>query len=156
MKSDSGEVEALSLADAVSHLLEECRMILPGVQALFGFQLVVVFSPGFEVQLSHFEQRLHLLALGLVAVAGALVMTPAGYHRRTRPREASEHFLHLAGNLLVASMIPLAMGIGLEFYLIARVILGSAGMAAALAALLVAALAALWYVLPNTGRRTGE
>lgn len=30
--------EALPLSEAVTHLLEECRMVLPGIQALFGFQ----------------------------------------------------------------------------------------------------------------------
>ena len=34
--------------DAVTHLLEECRMILPGLQALLGFQLIAVFSAAFE------------------------------------------------------------------------------------------------------------
>jgi hypothetical protein len=29
--------EELPLAEAVTYLLEECRMVLPGLQALFGF-----------------------------------------------------------------------------------------------------------------------
>jgi hypothetical protein len=154
MTHDSGEVESVSLADAVSHLLEECRMVLPGVQALFGFQLIAVFSAGFEVQLNHFEQRLHLLALGLVAISGALVMTPAAYHRQTRPREASEHFLHLAGRLLVASMIPLMIGIGIDFFLIARVIIGSPVAAFGLTIGLELVFIALWFLLPQTGGKS--
>jgi len=39
--------EKLPLSQAVSHLLEECRMVLPGLQALFGFQLVAVFNTAF-------------------------------------------------------------------------------------------------------------
>ena len=61
-------------------------MVLPGVQALFGFQLIAVFNTGFAEKLSHGEQRVHLLALALVAMAGALIMTPAAYHRQTSPR----------------------------------------------------------------------
>lgn len=34
------ETTAESLSDSVSHMLEECRMVLPGIQALFGFQLI--------------------------------------------------------------------------------------------------------------------
>jgi hypothetical protein len=30
--------EELSLDSAARHILEECRMVLPGIQALFGFQ----------------------------------------------------------------------------------------------------------------------
>jgi hypothetical protein len=77
------ENEILSLAKAVQYLLEECRMVLPGMQALFGFQLIAVFSQAFHDHLSKFEQWLHLLALVLVAIAIALVMTPVAIHRKT-------------------------------------------------------------------------
>jgi hypothetical protein len=32
--------EQLTLQDAVKHVFEECRMVLPGIQALFGFQMI--------------------------------------------------------------------------------------------------------------------
>jgi hypothetical protein len=83
------ERETLSLADATTHLVEECRMVLHGVQALFGFQLLAAFNAGFSEKLSHAEQRVHLLALALVAIAGALIMSPASCHRQTNPRAAS-------------------------------------------------------------------
>jgi hypothetical protein len=145
----SDQIEELSLADATTHLLEECRMVLPGVQALFGFQLVSVFSAGFAERLSPVEQRIHLLALALVAVAGALVMAPAAYHRQTRPREASARFLLVGSRFLLLAMIPLMAGIGLDFYLIARVILGTRSLSALLASLLVVLFAILWFGLPR-------
>ncbi|HSR65457.1 MAG TPA: DUF6328 family protein, partial [Xanthomonadaceae bacterium] len=64
-------------------------MVLPGMQALFGFQLIVVFSERFGVELTHGEQRVHLLAIGLVALAIALIMTPAAYHRQTDPEQVT-------------------------------------------------------------------
>ena len=148
------ESERIPLESAVTHLLEECRMVLPGVQALFGFQLIAVFSAGFEVQLSPFERRLHLLALALVAMAGALVMAPAAYHRQTRPREASAQFLSLGGKLLLGSMIPLVAGIGIDFYLISRVIMESRAIAAILALLLSGFFASFWYLLPRMRKNT--
>src|SRR5438445_33623 len=51
-----GATEDLSLDAAASHLLEECRMVLPGIQALFGFQLIAVFNQGFGEKLSHGAQ----------------------------------------------------------------------------------------------------
>jgi len=33
-----GAVERIKLDSAASHIIEECRMVLPGIQALFGFQ----------------------------------------------------------------------------------------------------------------------
>jgi hypothetical protein len=60
-------------------------MVLPGIQALFGFQLIAVFNTGVAEKLSQGEQELHLLAIALVAVSVALVMTPAAYQRLTGP-----------------------------------------------------------------------
>jgi antibiotic biosynthesis monooxygenase (ABM) superfamily enzyme len=67
-------------------------MVLPGAQALFGFQLIAVFSQRFEA-LSEHQQILHLTALFPVAVAIALVMTPAIYHRLAEPHSVSRTFL---------------------------------------------------------------
>jgi len=146
------ETEDLSLGDAVTHLLEECRMILPGLQALLGFQLIAVFSATFEDRLSPGEQRIHLLALALLAIAGALVMAPAAYHRQTRPRQVSQHFLLLSGRLLLIALVPLMLGIALDFYLIARVILGQVFLSLALASCLVVFVAGLWFVFPRWHR----
>jgi hypothetical protein len=148
--------EELSLADATTQLLEECRMVLPGVQALFGFQLICVFTPGFVERLASTEQRLHLLALALVAIAGALVMAPAAYHRQTTPREASARFLSLGSRLLLWALMALMIGIGLDFYLIARVILGARLLSGVLAGVLVAVFSTLWFGLPRVGAARGR
>jgi hypothetical protein len=42
------EVEQESLKDEIANLIEEARMVLPGIQALFGFQLIAVFNDGFR------------------------------------------------------------------------------------------------------------
>ena len=152
MAPSETETEDLSLGDAVTHLLEECRMILPGLQALLGFQLIAVFSATFEDRLSPGEQRIHLLALALLAIAGALVMAPAAYHRQTRPRQVSQHFLLLSGRLLLIALVPLMLGIALDFYLIARVILGQVFLSLALASCLVVFVAGLWFVFPRWHR----
>ena len=141
--------EELSLAQAVTHLLEECRMVLPGLQALLGFQLIAVFNTSFGDKLTPNEQRLHLLALGLVAIAGALVMAPAAYHRQTGPLEVKASFIVLASRLLLCAMIPLMLGIGLDFYVIARVILESRTLSGLLAIALVGLFFLLWFLLPR-------
>jgi hypothetical protein len=143
------ERETLSLADAGTHLLEECRMVLPGVQALFGFQLIAVFNTGFSEKLSHAEQCVHLFALALVAIAGALIMSPAAYHRQTNPRAVSAHFIRLGGRLLLFAMVPLLLGIGLDFYLIAHIVLHSSLLAAAEAIGLAVFFALCWFALPR-------
>lgn len=147
------DVEQLKLSEAITHLLEECRMVLPGVQTLFGFQLIAVFNAGFTEKLSRAEQELHLFAFVLIAVAAALIMTPAALDRQSGPREASERFLRVGGRLLLASMLPLMAGIGIDFYLIARIVIGERAPAAGAAAALVAFLVLCWFVFPRAYRR---
>src|ERR1043166_6364251 len=125
------DVEELSLEKAATHLLEECRMVLPGIQALFGFQFVAVFNSAFGEKLSSGEQRLHLIALLAVAAAAALVLTPAALHRQTQPRSVSQSFLVFSSRLLMWSMAPLAIGTSLDVYLVARVISRSVAVALA-------------------------
>ena len=95
-------------------------MVLPGIQALFGFQLIAVFSESFEKKLSGGEQRLHLAAIVLAAVAAALVMAPAAIHRWTQQRAVSERFIWISSQLLFAGMLPLAAALSLDIYLIGR------------------------------------
>jgi hypothetical protein len=148
---DVAGTKPLSLSKAVSYLLEECRIVLPGIQVLFGFQLIVVFSERFATALSAGEQRLHLLATALVALSTALIMAPAAYHRQNGPQQISQGLVRISTWLLLASMPPLAIAISLDFYLVARLVLGD-GAVAWLACALFAVFAALWLVLPQAAR----
>jgi uncharacterized protein DUF6328 len=141
--------EDLTLSEAVTLLLEECRMVLPGIQALFGFQLIAVFNTTFREGLSSTEQRFHLAAIGLVAVAVALVMAPAALHRQTSPTAATQSFITVATRLLLLSMFPLMFGISLDFYLIARLILNNRLVSLLLATVLLILFATLWFFFPR-------
>ncbi|MFL5607563.1 MAG: DUF6328 family protein [Gemmatimonadaceae bacterium] len=148
-RADRGE-QPLSLTDSATHLLNEGRMVLPGIQALFGFQLIAVFNQGFAQELSASEQILHLAATVLVAIAVALVMTPTALHRQLEPRGVSEGLVLISSRLLLWSMVPLALGISLDLYLVARVILGAAVPAAVIAVGLLALYLGLWFLLPRS------
>jgi hypothetical protein len=149
MRNDAPkEQEELSLSKATQLLLEECRMVLPGIQTLFGFQLVAVFNARFPEILTPAEQRLHLLAIGLVAVSVALIMAPAAYHRQTGPHTVTEGLLRVCSRLVLWSMPPLAVSLCIEFYLISRVIVGGV-LASVMAAVLLAGFFLLWFVLPR-------
>ncbi len=139
--------EDVSLSRGADYLLEECRMVLPGIQALFGFQLVAVFNARFT-ELTACEQRIHLVAIGLVAAAVVLIMTPAAYHRQTSTRTITSTFIRLSTRLLLWSMIPLAGAISLDFYLIARMILSSR-LGAVLATTPLSMGFLLWFLLPR-------
>ena len=143
--------ESLALSDAAEHLLDEARMVLPGMQALFGFQVIAVFSPGFS-DLEDSGQQLRLAAIALVAIAVAVIMTPAAYHRLTGPREVTESFIELSTRLLLWSMAPLALGVCIDFYLISSVIVDGS-VSAVFAALLFAVFIGLWFIFPKLRMR---
>jgi len=145
----TGRKEEVKLSSAASYLLEECRMVLPGIQALFGFQLIAVFNDGFDHKLAPGERQVHFLALFLVALAAALVMAPAAIHRQSQQREVSERFIWLSSVLLRTSMFPLALGLTLDVYLIARMVFGTVLLGLVFAAILFAALGVLWWLLPR-------
>ena len=59
----------------IEQMLTEARVILPGAQALFGFQLAIVLTQSFET-LPELSRLVHAVSLGLVAFAvmGFLVL----------------------------------------------------------------------------------
>jgi hypothetical protein len=145
-------VHDLTLEEEASHLLEEARMVLPGIQALFGFQLVAVFSNGFREHLSHRQQLVHLAATALSCIAAACVLAPAAYHRQAHPGRVTRGFLRLSSALLTVSMVPLALGISLDLYLVARAVEAPVIVAFALAGGVAALFAGLWFALPRARR----
>ena len=144
--------EDVPLWRATEFVLEEARMVLPGMQALFGFQLIAVFTPGFDEKLVPGDRQLHLVATGLVVLAIGLIMTPAAYHRQRGTHRVSERFLRLSSRLLLWSLAVLALGLCLEFFLIASVVAGRS-VALWLASALLLVVGTLWFVLPRLGRR---
>jgi hypothetical protein len=137
-----------SLGEQVNTVEQEARMVLPGIQALFGFQLIAVFNQGFKLSLSPFEQVLHLIALIMVAVAAIFVMAPAAYHREAE-HQISKHFVELSSRFLAWSMLPFALGICLDIYLIAKVITASLEWSLGLAGAIFSLFAWTWFVFPK-------
>jgi hypothetical protein len=145
------EREKLTLAQASGQLLEESRMVLPGVQALFGFQLIAVFNSTFSDKLGPLQQRLHLLAISLVVIAIAIIMTPAAYHRITSPRAVSSHFIAASSRMLLLSMAPLALAVSIDLYVVAWLVVGGTT-ATVLAVFSLVVFGYMWFVLPRVKR----
>jgi len=128
-------------------------MVLPGIQALFGFQLIAVFNDGFAQKLSAMGQELHYISIVLTVIAIALVMTPAALHRQVDPLAASHRFIRCSTVLLLLSMFPLAISICLEIYLIANVITGHFWLSFLSAIGLLILFSSLWIILPMIEKR---
>ena len=128
-------------------------MVLPGIQAIFGFQLVAVFNQRFP-DLEEYEQALHFAAMTCDAIAIAMVMCPAAYHRMRMPFEVTRQFIRNSSRLLMASMIPLGLGLSIDYSIIARLVFEDTahGWLAAAAVVLFAILSLFWFVFPRSRR----
>ena len=149
-KTPPQKSEMLSLNDSAKYLLDEARLVLPGIQSMFGFQLIVIFTEAFN-KLEPSQRFIHLAALSLMAIAIAIIMTPAAIHREGGSREVREEFINVSSWLILISMFPLAVGLCLDFYLVVGVII-DVQWAAFLAAILLAVFVFFWVVLPKSRR----
>ena len=69
-----------SLKTKIEQLLTEARVIIPGGQALLGFQFVATLTKAFET-LPQAMKWVHTAALAAVGLSVLLLMTPAALHR---------------------------------------------------------------------------
>ena len=122
-------------------------MVLPGIQALFGFQLIAVFNERFK-ELTEDERLIHFSATVLVTIAIALIMTPAAYHRLAEQTTISKFFVLLASWLIAAAMVPLMLGLTLEVYLLGLLVIGDSKTSLAVSTALFGVFSLLWFVFP--------
>jgi hypothetical protein len=141
----SKEKEAgAKIKDKIKHVLTECRVVLPGAQALLGFQFVTTLMESFE-KLPVSSKYVHLSSLLLVAVSIVLLMTPAAYHRIVERGEETEHFHRFASRILIAAMVPLALGLSGDLFVVVRKITESATSAAISAVVSLLFFYGLWF-----------
>jgi hypothetical protein len=141
------EAPRTPLTTRIDQLLTEARVIIPGAQALFGFQFVAMLTTGFE-RLPQNAKLVHAAALGLIALNVILLMTPAALHRLSFGGEDSASFLRIGSAFVIAAPLFLAGGIALEAYVVMQKVDGGQGWAAAAAGASFLVLAGLWYALP--------
>jgi hypothetical protein len=145
MVNDQRERE--SLKDETRTAIEEVRMVLPGIQALFGFQMIAVFNERFQ-RLPASAQQLHIAAIAFVALAIALVMAPAAYHRIGERGWVSRRLINLTSNYLTAAMVALTIGLSVDLGLVGGIVLLSWIWGMALGVLMGVACTVYWIVLP--------
>ena len=135
----------------VDQLLTEARLIIPGAQALLGFQLVVTLTRAFA-ELPLGVKVVHVAALCSVGVAVILLMAPASIHRLAFGGEDDPEFVRIASVFVVLAPLPLAIGIALDTYVAAGRALQSGSVAAGMALAAIILLLATWYAYPLVQR----
>lgn len=132
-------------------LIEEARVILPGVQALFGFQTIVVFNDHFA-ELQNFAKNCHILGLAMVIITVALVMTPAIYYRAYGGC-ATVPMTRLSSLMIRGALAPLALGLALDMFTVIFVATENVSVSIGAGLATFALLAGLWFVVPRHGRK---
>ncbi|HEX8707197.1 MAG TPA: DUF6328 family protein [Pyrinomonadaceae bacterium] len=143
-KDQGSEDEQPKVKDKIKHVLTEARVVLPGAQALLGFQFASMLVEGFD-KLPESSKYVHLSSLGLIALSIILLMTPAAYHRMVEEGEETEHFHRFSSRILLVAMLPLALGICGDLYVVARKVTDSVTFAATAAAVMLLFFYGLWY-----------
>ena len=138
---------ARSRAGPPEQVLTEARLIIPGGQALFGFQFVAMLTTGFD-RLPQTSKTAHAAALGLIAVSIVLVMMPAAVHRLSYGGEDSREFLRIASVLVVTAPLFLAAGIATETYVVVQKVIENPGWSVAGACGAFFVFVLCWYALP--------
>jgi hypothetical protein len=141
------QISNTPLSTKVEQLLTEARVIIPGAQALLGFQFVAMLTSGFD-RLPQSVKAVHALALCLVAINVILLMTPAALHRLSFNGDDSKTFLRIGSALVIAAPSFLAAGIAAETFVVLEKVFGSTGWAPASAIMSFATLISLWYAIP--------
>jgi Family of unknown function (DUF6328) len=141
-KEDPEERTARELIE----LLQELRIVIPGVQILFAFLLTVPFSQGFT-KLTTVQQYVFFATLLCTAAATALLIAPSAHHRLLFRQGVREQRLRIGNTLTIlglACLVPAMVGV---VYVITDLIFG---LTTALIVTIVMALSflLLWFVLP--------
>ena len=131
--------------------MNELRVVLPGVQALFAFLLIVPFSDRF-VGSGQPTRGLYIVALLAAALASVLFTAVPAFHRLQFRRHAKTRLLGIGNRCAIAGLFALGVAMVAAVALVVQVLFG------ALAATLVAgsvgiAIAVMWWALPLYVRR---
>jgi cytochrome bd-type quinol oxidase subunit 2 len=130
------------------NIIEEARCILPGLQAVFGFQTIAVFNERFN-DLELYAQSCHMAGLALMVIAMALLMTPAVYYR-AQHGNATSRMVNVARKSIRGALMPLALGLSLDMLTVVSLATDNLTLSivAAVASLLL--FVGLWYLVPRS------
>jgi hypothetical protein len=141
------ECEKTPMHTKIGQMLTEARVILPGAQALLGFQLIVMMTRPFG-QLPRVVQIAHLVALASLALTIVLLICPAAIHRITF-NGADDPRVHTTGSFLITvALLPLAVAVSCDLWVALTILFGEGVAALAGSVGAFAFLVVLWFLLP--------
>src|SRR5215217_903993 len=146
IEQKTGESGQERRARELVELLQELRVVLPGVQVLFAFLLTVPFSARFG-DVSPLQQAIFFATLVCTAISAGLLIAPSAHHRLLWRQQAREHRLRVANELAIAGMVLLVPGMVGAVFVITDILYGSTAAAAGIA-VITAFFVYVWFVMP--------
>jgi Family of unknown function (DUF6328) len=145
--TDRGREESIR---EMNELLQELRVILPGVQVLFAFLLTVAFTRRFT-ELSSYQIDVYFTALMSTAFATGFFIAPTSQHRLLWRQHVRSQRLRLGNAFLILGSLFLAVAVSCVVFLVADFVYGHTTAAVA-TALVGGGLLVLWYLVPLAQR----
>jgi magnesium-transporting ATPase (P-type) len=145
--TDRGREESIR---EMNELLQELRVIWPGVQILFAFLLTVAFTQRFT-ELSSYQIDVYFTALMSTAFATIFFIAPTSQHRLLWRQHARSQRLRLGNAFLILGSLFLAVAVSCVVFLVADFVYGHTTAAVA-TALVGGGLLVLWYLVPLAQR----
>jgi hypothetical protein len=129
-------------------LLNELRVSLPGVQALFAFLLILPFQNGWQ-RVTALQKDVYFAAFMCAAAAGICLISPTANHRIQfrQGLPVKKRLLFRANRAAIAGTVFLAAAMTLCVFLITDVLF-AARWAAVVAAIAAFLFLVLWYLVP--------
>jgi hypothetical protein len=118
------EDEAERLDRELIELLNEVRVLMPGVQVLFGFLLTVPFQQRFQI-VDDFQRIVYFVTLLLTAASAAFLMAPTAFHRLTFREGHKPYLVRLGTRQTIAGMTLLALAMNGAILLLTDVLFDS-------------------------------
>ena len=131
-------------------LLNELRVVLPGITVLLAFLLAVPFARGWT-RVTEFQRNVFVVAFLSTAVSVALLTAPSSYHRLRFRHGDKERMVRIGNRLALAGIAASAVSLLAVVVLVMDYVV-SRGAAIAAAVGLFVVIAVLWYGLAVAGR----
>ena len=149
------EEEVTTLPHKIDQMLTEARVLLPGAQAMLGFQLTVTLTDSFA-KLPDVAKWAHVAALAAIALCAALLLATAALHRIGYRGADDPQFFRIGSRLVILATIPLALGIAGDVFVVLYKVTERSELAFAVAGAALLLLLALWLAFPILHRNVSR
>ena len=138
----------------LGELLQELRVILPGVQVLLAFLLTAPFQQRFA-GIPGSMRNAFFAAIACATLATAFLIAPSAHHRMRWRAGDKERLVRIGNQMAIVGTVFLAAAIVLALYVVTDVLFTTnLAVLTAIAGLVL--FAGLWYVVPMVGRSGRE